>query len=273
LLWIGIVLAITFSPPNSAPIYRLLLPLAGSMAIVVAAASYLFPGLLPPPDRIIYGAGRKQTGRATRVGMKGWAGLWRPFLGMAGSVASVPIFFFILESLLTGHGHPWGNPAAAAMSLAFLGIAPITSFGAPAKTSARALRGIPVSCALLTTIFLTAITSAQLLAFGALYMVCRLTHTPTEQMIAFLPLVVGFTGCGICLMLRGVPFAGLPWVGVIWASLELSLHHIAFAPAFWAAGLVGLLASWLWIYLELSRGRRIYRPASPRVIWRVRFPT
>jgi len=262
------MVVVAFARPTLTPGLRLALPVAGGTAIAVVIAVYL----ASPMIGAVAGAGRARgrAGRLLRPGVRGWAGLWRQVLGTTAFAAVLSMGAFLGMRMLSRHADTMADQIAAAWGIGVLTLMPLV-FGGMARTSARVLRGLPVSAGALTVILFGAVTAAQLLAFAALYLVCRLCHGPADALLALLPVAAGFGACGLALTLRGRGWAMvLIWMVVLPLS-GLSLDHPAFAAPITAAGAISLLAGWLWVFLELSRGRSAYQPSAISVLsWRGR---
>lgn len=258
LLWLIFIVPLVFSPLSLTPALRFAFPLAGAIAIAVAIATYLIsPVTFPDQSMVGRGSAHGPAGRLVRPGVKGWATLWRPFLGTTAFAAVVSTGLFIVMQLLTRQI----DPIAAATGIAVLTMAPLI-FGGMVRISARALRGVPVSAAVLTSGLLAAAAAAQLPAFAALYVACRLWRGPAAEVLALAPLVVGFGACCLALTLRGWwRVTPLVWLVVLPVS-GFSIAHPTLAAAVVAAGVVSLAVGWLWIHFELSRGRSAYQPSA-----------
>jgi hypothetical protein len=262
------MVAVAFARPTLTPGLRLALPVAGGTAIAVVIAVYL----ASPMIGAVAGAGpaRDRARRPLRAGMKGWAGLWPQFLWPTAFAAVLSTGIFLVMRMLSRHADATADQIAAAWGVGVLTLMPLI-FGGMARISARVLRGLPISAGGLALILLGAVTAAQLLAFAALYLVCRIWHGPADAVLALVPMAAGFGACGLALTLRGRGWVtGLIWL-VIMPLGGLSFDHPALAAAVMAAGAVSLPTGWLWVFLELSRGRSAYAPSPISVLsWRGR---
>ncbi len=266
--WAVLACALAVGPPSLSPGLRLALPVAGAIAIAVAIALYrIEPTFLLDLPMVRSVPAHRRAGRFSRPGQKGWFGLWRPFLGVTAFVTAVPAGLFLVLRLIS---HQAADPVPAAVGMTVLAMASLI-FGGMVRTSARALRSLPASAAVLTSVLLCAAAAVQLIAFAALYLVCRLWHGPAAALLVLLPLVVGVGACGFAFMLRGWGRATvLLWL-VLLPICDLFFDHPTFATPAMAAGVASLLGGWLWVYFELSRARSAFQPRAISVpSWRGR---
>ncbi|HEY3800530.1 MAG TPA: hypothetical protein VGL58_19430 [Caulobacteraceae bacterium] len=257
--WLALLAVVAFSPLTLAVGLT-----AGALAATAAVVTYLAPTMVLLRSTVQLSIGARRAGARSRPtlrsGMRGWATLAAPFLTDTAGMAVVSIFAFATMRLLARHGNALTDPTAAGFAMAVLALAP-SIFGAQVRQSARALRGLPVSGDFLASASIGAVVAAQLLAFSALYLACRLLTGPADALLRLLPFAIGFSACSLPLYLRSRNPIGAALsfpVFIIGNDILAGSPTLAWLGV--AVGFAGVVAGWVWLRFELTRGRRAYRP-------------